>query len=147
MESAFAKLRCKSLPEFLEQHPFETYLELASILDSQIAASQIYGEQIRIAVVSNTLRSTAADCLARCLRQHLKRGWGVGMHVQRQTAAAYAQWKSILLNHSTSCAISPQLLDAVWNALKSIVPFAGWKPSGREDAVIRQAFQKGWTKL
>lgn len=133
-----------TLDQFLAAHPADTYFALARRLDANIAPMQLYGEQLRSAQRANCIRQAAADCLARFLVHHLKRGWGSGRHFNSRLAAAYAAWKSSVLHFTQDTEDLAYKIDTVWAALKKMSPPTGWRPEGADDRFIKDAFAAGW---
>lgn len=133
------------LDEYLEAHPGIGYLDIAKSLgDANIAAMQIYGLQIRTAAETGRLRAAAADSLSRFLVQHVKRGWGRGYHFAGNVAAAFGDWKVVLGRYSGTGRAFKERLDAITKTVRASNPPEGWIPSGRDDEILRRAFDECW---
>src|SRR4051812_11992887 len=90
-----------ALDEYLSANPGVSFVRLAESLgDANIAAMQIYGLQLRLAVARGELRAAAKDCLVRFLNKYVKRGWGVGRHFPHRVASAYAAWSTTIKTHA-----------------------------------------------
>jgi hypothetical protein len=134
-----------TLEEFLSANPGVGYVNLAKMLtDANVAALQLYGEQIRTAASTGRLREGAKDSLVRFLAEHIKRGWDASRHFTFRLAAALADWKSSLIQFGSQNSDFPAKLDAVINALREASPPKGWVPKSPSDEHIERAFAKGW---
>jgi hypothetical protein len=132
------------LDAYLSANPGIGYVTLAESLgDADVAAMQLYGEQIRRAARQGCMRDAAADSLARFLAQHLRRGWGNGQHFWLRLASAFGDWKTVIRQFSE---IEPahDHLDAVTEAIKAVNPPHGWIPRSGSDAILQSAFAAAW---
>jgi len=145
LQSKLEELGYNALEDFLTSNPGVGYVQLAAKLrDANIAAMQIYGEQIRLAASTGNLRAAAMDCLVRFLNEYVKRGWQNGRHFPHRLASAYAAWFSAI---NANCEDDRQMemrLNAVFEELKRSQPVEGWIPRDSDDAIIRSCFAEAW---
>jgi hypothetical protein len=129
--------------EFLERFPGESYLTVVNRIAPWVAAMQLINLQMREARTAGTLRAAAMDGCARNLNDRLPEGWMESSNAESSLAGALAGVSASL----TVDAESPELarrLDGVYKALRSLCPPVGWRPSGPDDPIIREAFDRGW---
>lgn len=134
---------CETVGDFLKRHPSEPYFKVARRLGDDVAAVQLSQIQFEEIADASELRRAAMDGFSREIAEHLKRGWGVGRHVDFNTAGAYTGWIALLQFRAEAPHLVPRG-DAVWNELKALNPPQGWLPSGPDDPIIQAAFAKAW---
>ena len=144
LRSKLDELGFGTLEHFLAARPGTSYVKLAQELDANVAAMQIYGEQVRAAVYEERLRDAAMDSLGRFLKEHMKRGWGRGQHFAFRLASAFGDWKSVVIQFGSGDENLKAKLDAVTEALKANGPPEGWMPAKPNDEFILRAFEEGW---
>lgn len=136
-----------TLDVFLRQHPAVGYVDLARLAsEANVAAMQLYGEQLRIAASNGCVRDAARDALPRFLNQYIKRGWGRGKHFHSRLAAALAAWEVAVLTYSATLD-SIELkarLRRIADELERSQPAEGWRPTSADDPLISGAFTAGW---
>lgn len=132
-----------NLSDFLVSRPAVPYVKLAKELGPDIAAIQLVRLQLAEAGEHHSIRSAVTDAAARLLHQHLKRGWGKGVHLDFNTSGVFADLVSYLKMRENADELVAKW-DAVWHALKNAPPPEGWLPSGPTDPVLVAAFDKGW---
>ena len=133
-----------SVLDLLDQHPCEPYFLIARRLGNDVAAAQVARMQFEEVDGPGGFRQAAIDALSREITEQLKRGWGVGKHVEFLTADVFAGWMALLEYRVGS---PPHILargEAVWEELNRIDPPQGWKPTGTDDSILVAAFAKGW---
>jgi hypothetical protein len=130
------------LSEYLRERPAVPYVEIADLLGkSDVAAFQVAWLHYEEAVKGGNLRQAAMDSLARDVIYHLPEGWKHDSKGDFHTAGVYSNWLNRIEDYAGG--IEP-VGDAVWQALVTLGPPAGWKPNGPDDQYIVQAFEKGW---
>lgn len=134
-------LGCETMSDFFNRHPAEPYHKMARRLGADVAAAQLMWMQFEEISGADEFRLAAMDGLTRVIRNHLKRGWGVGRHVVFNTSHAYAVWLSLLRLYAGA-----SRAEAVWDALEALDPPPGWLPDGPEDPIIQAAFDKAWPR-
>lgn len=133
------------LEGFLSANPGIGYVQLAASLgDANVAAMQLYGQQIRTAIECGRLRDAAKDCLARFINEHCKRGWGNGRHFERRLASVYGAWTTAIATNSSSSEELREKMRMVFDELEKLAPESGWLPVGGNDELIERAFQISW---
>lgn len=132
-----------NLLDFLSSRPTVPYQRLAKELGPDIAAIQLVRLQFAEAGERHSIRSAVMDAAARLCHQHLKHGWGKGMHLEFNTAGVYADLVSFLEIRENPNELVEKW-KAVWEALKNAPPPEAWLPSGPADPVLVAAFDKGW---
>lgn len=143
-----ARLRAhgaQSVLDFAQKHPLMPYVKLARLLGPGVVAAQLEMMEFEEAKVGGYVREAAKDALCRTIYRHIKRGWRVGRHSNRTTAAAYAEWVT-LIEFSASCPELRQTARIVWAALEANEPPTGWLPSGFDDPLVVAAFDRGWPR-
>lgn len=133
----------ENLLDFLSSRPAVPYLMLAKELGPDIAAIQLVRLQFAETGERYSIRSAVMDAAARLCHEHLKRGWGKGVHVDFNTAGVYADIVSYLKMRENADAFVAKW-NVVWQAIKDMHPPEGWLPSGPADSVLVAAFEKGW---
>jgi hypothetical protein len=133
----------ETFADFAQRHPQIPYVKLARLLGAGVVAAQLEMMQFEEAKAGGFLREAAKDALCRTIHRHIKRGWRVGIHSQRATAGAYAEWLT-LIEFEASCPDLVSTAKAAWGALEALEPPSGWLPSGAADPLILAAFDKGW---
>jgi hypothetical protein len=133
----------ESVGNYLASHPAEPYFKVARRLGNDVAAVQLARMQFEEAVGIDGIRRAAMDGFCREIAENLKRGWGVGRHVDFRTAGVYAGWMALLEFRADAPHLRPKG-DAIWSSLKEINPPQGWLPNGPNDPIIVAAFAKGW---
>jgi len=141
VRSRLHEIGCETVHDFLARYPGEPYRKLVSRLGGDVAALQLTMMQLEESGEQGGLRDTAKDRLARLVNGHLKKGWAQGQHADFNTAGVYADWVTELERFQP---YARQFADAVWQALLSIPPPAGWKPSGADDPILTDAFDRAW---
>ncbi len=145
LQASLKGLGFRSLEEFLAANPGVSYVDLQQSLGSaNIAAMQLYGEQIRNAAFERRLREAAMDSLVRFFREHVKRGWGQGRHFAFRLASALGDWKSVISQFAEGDRALNEQLDGVIKAINSSNPQLGWSPADKDDVIIQKAFRIGW---
>ncbi len=145
LQEKLKTLGFSSLEEFLNAYPGLGYVSLAKHLgDANVAAMQLYGEQLRRGSVLNNLRFVAMDCLVRFLNEYIPRGWKNGRHFQHRSASAFASWSTSIAAHASSYSGIEQVLKQIFDNLESMPIPAGWLPKDSTDSFVVQAFEKGW---
>ncbi|GIW81980.1 MAG: hypothetical protein KatS3mg105_3787 [Gemmatales bacterium] len=145
LRSKLESLGFRGLDDFLANNPGKGYVELAKSLgDANVAASQIYGEQIRSAAARGDLRSAAKDCLVRFINEYVKRGWGVGRYFLDRSASAYAAWATTIKGNVPNDEQIERRLKTVFDRLEAASPPNGWLPKDPNDPLIERAFAEGW---
>jgi hypothetical protein len=135
----------EALEDFLTSNPGVGYVKLAAtIQDANIAAMQIYGEQIRSAAQRGNLRVAAMDCLVRFLNEYIKRGWGIGRHFPHRLASAYAAWSTAINANCEANEALEMRLRAILARLESSQPVEGWLPKDINDPIIQSCFADVW---
>jgi hypothetical protein len=132
-----------SVAEFLEHYPAEPYYKVARRLGNDVSAAQISRMQFEEAANRDEVRHRAMDGFTREIVENLKRGWGVGKHVEFRTAGVHAAWMALLEFRADAPHLRPKGA-AVWDSLKALQPPRGWLPSGPDDPLIEAAFAQGW---
>lgn len=127
--------------EFMRENPTDTYAELRERLGRDVAVVQLMILQAEEALRCNELLGLAKDSVVRFVREHLRKGWGVGIRCEYRTAAAFAHWSTFLL---LDAKVPREKAKRTWDALVSLQPPRGWLPSGPDDAYIGSAFKVGW---
>lgn len=144
LQSKLQSLGFADLETYLAANPGLGYITIAELLsDANVAAMQLYGEQLRRAAKQGNLREAAADCLSRFLTQHITRGWGNGRHFRLRLASAFGDWKTVVRQFSDSGSAEAPL-DAVTEAIKACKPPNGWIPKSGNDPILESAFGVGW---
>ena len=145
LQEKLSLLGFHDLEEFLDGHPGLGYVKLATLLgDANVAAMQLYGEQIRRGCETNNIRAVAMDCLVRFINEYVPRGWKNGRHFQTRSASAYAAWStSITFIVSSETSLKPTL-KRVFENLNSLAIPVGWLPKDKDDVFVVEAFETGW---
>ena len=145
LQEKLSLLGFRNLEEFLDGNPGSGYVKLAKLLgNANVAAMQLYGEQIRRGCETNNIRSVAMDCLVRFINEYIPRGWKNGQHFQTRSASAYAAWSTSISMIASSDTSIKQTLKRVFDNLKSLSRPTGWLPKDKDDVFIFEAFEKGW---
>ncbi len=145
LQQKLTLLGFSDLEDFLLAHPGLGYVSLAKILgDANVAAMQLYGEQIRQGLQTGKLRDVAVDCLVRFLNEYIYRGWKNGRHFQHRSASACASWSTLIAAIATSETGIEQRLTSVFDTLVAMPIPAGWLPKDSNDAFVVEAFEKAW---
>ena len=144
LRSALTDLGFETISSFLNAYPGEPYVQVATRIAPWDAGTQVVRLHMQEARRNGTLRYAAMDSLARNLNWRLPQGWIPDGPTNSEAAGAAA-------NTSTAVEIdgeSPQFADQLfqtYRALKALTPPIGWRPAGPDDALIREAFARGWT--
>ena len=136
-------LGCETVSEFLARYPAVPYFKVARELGASVVAAQLEIMQFEEAADSASVRAAAQEMLVRKINQHLKRGWGKGIHREFNTAGVISDWQTFLkvtLNAPHLVALS----ENVWTRLTEASPPQGWLPKSAADPYIFAAFEKGW---
>jgi hypothetical protein len=133
----------KNLLDFFESRPSIPYLKLAKDLGPDVASIQLVRLQFAEAGQQRSIRNVVKDASARLCHQHLKRGWGKGVHLDFNTAAIYAELVSYLKMREDGEHFVEKW-NAVWRELMERQPPAGWLPVGPTDPILEAAFENGW---
>lgn len=145
LRSKLNSLEFDSLECFLIANPGVGYVKLAESLgDADIAAMQLYGEQIRRGHERSSLRNVAIDCLVRFLNEYVRRGWKVGRHFPHRSASAFAAWSTALATHAGSSPSIENTTKRVFELLNELQIPEGWLPKDNSDRFILEAFDRGW---
>ena len=145
LQQKLSLLGFRNLEEFLDGNPGEGYVRLAKLLDdANVAAMQIYNEQIRRGNQTNNIRFVAMDCLVRFLNEYLPRGWKNGRHSQHRTASAFASWFTAISAIAGSGSKIELKLKNVFDALEAMPLPLGWLPKNKDDVFVVEAFETGW---
>lgn len=145
LRSKLESLGFTGLEQFLAHNPGVGYVKLAESLgDANVAAMQIYGEQIRSAAARADLRSAAKDCLVRFINEYVKRGWGIGRHFPHRLGSAYAAWSTTIKAHAPTDDQMELRLKTVFDQLEAAKPPQGWLPNDSNDPFIENAFAEAW---
>ena len=139
------KLGFENISDFLKANKGKTYYELAESLGDDVAPIQIVRLQMQLAKEKGELREAAMDCLPRCLRKNLPKGWTLkpGNPVDIQTASVYVDLDAYLVIHGEAGHLETTLSN-VWDELKRSCPPAGWLPADEQDPYLKKAFDTAW---
>jgi len=139
------QLGYSDLDAFLGDNPAVGYVTLAAMCgDASIAAMQIVGEQIRLAVEHGAVRAAARDSLIRFINEYVPRGWGMGKHFAHRSASAFAAWKTTLQAHMPENPSVDAMAKRLLDELESQSIPLGWLPRGPSDPFITAAFDSAW---
>ncbi len=137
-----------SVSEFVDAHPLRSLIELADDLGGgDVAAQQIQTVLVGEARAARTVERRARDLLARRLAE-LEGGWpGPASSRTREQEAkamqALAGWAPSALSE-----IRTEHCVAFGTAfLQSTELPAGWRPTGADDPVIVDLFERYWPKV
>jgi hypothetical protein len=145
LQSKLGRAGFGSLEEFLEANPGLGYVALArQLADANVAPLQIFGEQLRLGMANQRLRSVAMDSLVRYINQYVPRGWRNGFHFQLRAASAFSTWSTSFPNCTKETSNLSERLHSVLDALKAMAIPQGWLPKDVSDTYIVAAFATGW---
>lgn len=145
LQSELARAGFGSLEEFLEANPGRGYVALArQLADANVAPGQIFGEQLRLGMAKQRLRSVAMDSLVRDIHDYIPRGWRNGVHFRLRAASAFSTWLTGLTACNQERSNLAERLHSVWDALQAMDIPTGWLPKDHLDAHIVDAFAIGW---
>jgi hypothetical protein len=130
-----------SVTAFLESIPAEPYLAAADRLGGDVAAIQLERVHLEEAQRAGTVRRAAIDSFVREVNYHLPGGWPHNPTGHFRVASVYATWTTRL--QMTNADMKPKA-DAVWAALTTLSPPAGWLPTRVDDPLVVTAFNRGW---
>lgn len=143
IHGALHELGFESATDFLRRFPGESYLTVVDRIAPWVAAMQLINLQMQEARASGTLRDAAMDGCARNLNDRLSDGWTEGSGAETFLAGALAGVSAALTVDAESPE-SARRLEGVYKALRAVRPPVGWRPSGPDDPIIREAFAQGW---
>lgn len=130
-----------SVSLFMNAHPGLTYSEAASRISDEVATAQLVMLHLEDGVRDGNFLICAADCFARRIRGHLKRGWGNGVNCEYQTASAMADWQADITCKVIQTELDEATAERVAFALRDIVkPPQGWLPLDGTDPLLRRSF-------
>jgi len=145
LQEKLSFLGFSNLEDFLHANQGLGYVSLAKMLgDANLAAMQLYSEQIRRGCQTGNERFVAMDCLVRFLSEYIPRGWKKGQHFEHRSASAFASWSTsitAIANSDTNIELKLKLVFAQLDAMPIPV---GWLPKDNSDNFITEAFDKGW---
>lgn len=145
LQSKLGRAGFGSLEEFLEANPGLGYVALArQLADANVAPLQIFGEQLRLGMANQRLRSVAMDSLVRFMNQNIPRGWLNGVHFRLRAASVFAAWSTGFSNGTQGTANLSERLHSVFDALEAMTIPQGWLPKDVSDPYVVEAFATGW---
>ena len=145
LQEKLSMLGFDNLEKFLADNPGLGYSRLAKCLgDSNVAAMQLYSEQIRRGFQTDNIRCVAMDSLVRFLNEYLTRGWKNGRHFQHRSTSAFATWHTAITALAGSDTAIERKLTKVFDSLEAMAIPGGWLPKDKNDIFVVAAFEKGW---
>jgi len=125
-----------SATEYIDGHPTASMLELARDLGAgDVAPVQLQWAYVEEAENSGTMAKCARSLLAREIRRSLPAGWDRSDDFH---GGAYGTWAAAL----------PETLEEstleVWRALENTMPQDRWLPSGPDDPLLVDIFERHW---
>lgn len=128
------------LTDFLQSMPAKPYSAVVATLKSRFAPAQIVSVQYREARQSGTVRNAAKDALCRHIVKRLPEGWSQKENAEYERVSALVDW-STEMQVTGGCSELEGLLKTF---RRSFTAPEGWIPTGPDDPVITEAFDKYW---
>ena len=132
-----------SATEFLANYPGVPFLKVVDEVADWVAAMQLIRVYFQEAQRSGQYRKAAIDGLARELNQMLPDGWSVDPTSESRAAAAVAH-TSTALSVDGGMSESFDRLLPVFRGLQQSNPPHGWMPTGPDDPLLKNAFDRAW---
>jgi hypothetical protein len=145
LQSELGRAGFGSLEEFLEANPGRGYVARArQLANANVAPLQIFGEQLRLGMANQRLRSVAMDSLVRYIIQYIPRGWRNGVHFRLRAASAFSTWSTSFPICTQEMSNLSERLHSVLDTLEAMDIPQGWLPKDVSDRFLAAAFATGW---
>lgn len=134
----------RDLTHLLNSMPAKPYAKVVLALNDQFAPAQIVSVQYGEAHKAGTVRNAARDALCRHIVKRFPDGWHVGEKAEWQAIRAISSWSSEALATGNCKEFESRFDNIGDHLLKDACPPKGWIPTGPDDPVITEAFDKYW---